>query len=97
MDVGPLLKVGMAIDNDDLFVIRLKAACALTGVEYNRTLGLQIASYVTDQIDILDGPSVLTQRVDDARILEALSEIDENAVIEGLNERFSDPITLVQK
>ena len=89
VEFGPLLKVGMAVDNDDLFVIRVRAACSLSGVEYSREVGLRVASFVTDQIDVLEGPSVSTVRVDDLRIIEALKRVNVDADTDGLGDRFA--------
>lgn len=80
----------MAVDNDELFVIRVKAACALTGVEYTRGLALRVASYVADQIEIEDGPMVSTAGVDDLKILEALTFVEPSADTSALRERFEN-------
>ena len=92
---GPLLKIGMAVDNDELFVIRVKAACALTGVEYTRGLALRVASYVADQIEIEDGPMVSTAGVDDLKILEALTLVEPSADTSALRERFENSASAV--
>ena len=79
-----LLRIAFAIDNDDIFVLRLKAACALSGVEYTRELAFKIALHVVDQITSTDGLDVNTRGVDDIRILEAIQNAHNEADTEDV-------------
>ena len=69
-----LLRIGMAVDNDDVFVLRMKSACAIFDVSYTRALGFQIAKSVVTDIRVTDGPVIDTSQVKDQAILDALTK-----------------------
>lgn len=71
--ISALTRISYAIDSDERFKLRLQAACTLSGVEYTRDLGFQIALRVVDQITSTDGDDINTSQVEDSRLLEALS------------------------
>lgn len=69
-----LLKIARAVDGDDLFKIRVKVACELAGVEYDRRVLLSVAQAVVSNIAVDDALTVCTNAVTDDEIIAALPE-----------------------
>ena len=68
-----LLRIGMAVDNDDVFVLRIKSACSILGVDYSRALGFVVARAVAKDIKVMEGPAISTAGVKDQDILNAVA------------------------
>lgn len=76
MSSSVLIAVGMALDNDDVFVLRLKTAFSLVGAEYTRPNAQAVVLRVLDQIKITEaGPAISTSGVEDRRVLRAVGEV----------------------
>ena len=90
MSSSILIAVGMALNNDDVFVLRLKTACSLIGVDYTQDLAEKAVVKVLDQIQVREGPAICTDAVEDSRILSAIGEIT------GREEQASSIIAMLQ-
>ena len=67
--------VWMALHNDDLFVMRIRAACGMLEVAYDEQVAYRVIAEVADQITTGEGPSIRTDDVDDDRILMTIGTL----------------------
>lgn len=70
-------KIARAVDGDSLFRIRVEMALEISGLERNRSNLIHIAKSVVDCIDCTVEGTIITERVTDKMISDAISEIAE--------------------
>lgn len=68
-------KIARAIDGDSLFRIRVEMALEISGLEKSRGNLIHVAKSVVDFIDCTVEGTVVTERVTDGMISDAISEI----------------------
>ena len=67
------LKAALAVDSDPWFLMRLKVACEMAGVDYTRHLGVAVASACAEWISVTHEMTVDTTGVTDEQISVAVA------------------------
>lgn len=68
-------KIARAVDGDSLFNLRVGMALEISGIEKDRANLIHVAKSVVDFIDCTVEGTVVTERVTDKMISDAISEI----------------------
>ncbi|MCI1962828.1 MAG: hypothetical protein LKJ18_01845 [Ancrocorticia sp.] len=67
-----LFKIARAVDGDDFFAMRVRIACELQKITYNRDVLLTVAQEVAGYITVDEAGTVDTSGVPDEAIISAL-------------------------
>ena len=73
--MSDLLKIARAVDGDEWFPVRVKIACELAGVTYDRETLLQLARACVEEIQVDEFQRVDTDGVQDDTITAAVTTL----------------------